>query len=95
MAVTLSKNEIRARAAKFAADWQGVEREEAEAQSFQESFFRDVLGVDRRKVATFEKKVKCLDGGNGYIDLFWKGYILIEMKTLGKDRRKAYEQALR
>ena len=95
MAVTLSKNEIRARAAKFAADWQGVEREEAEAQSFQEAFFRDVLGVDRRKVATFEKKVKCLDGGNGYIDLFWKGHILIEMKTLGKDRRKAYEQALR
>ena len=93
--MTLSKNEIRARAAKFAADWQGVEREEAEAQSFQESFFREVLGVDRRKVATFEKKVQCLDGGNGYIDLFWKGHILIEMKTFGKDRRKAYEQALR
>ncbi|WP_255806435.1 DNA methyltransferase [Treponema putidum] len=30
---------------------------------------------------------------NGYIDLFWKGYILIEMKTPGKDRKKAFEQA--
>jgi len=29
----------------------------------------------------------------GYIDLFWKGRIMIEMKSPGKDRRKAYEQA--
>lgn len=41
----------------------------------------------------FEHKVKLLDGSNGYIDLFWKGYILIEMKSPGKDRKKAFEQA--
>ncbi|WP_255809918.1 DNA methyltransferase [Treponema denticola] len=41
----------------------------------------------------FEQKVKLQDGSNGYIDLFWKGYILIEMKTPGKDRKKAFEQA--
>ncbi|MDR1219047.1 MAG: N-6 DNA methylase, partial [Treponema sp.] len=29
----------------------------------------------------------------GYIDLFWKGKIIIEMKTPGKDLDKAYEQA--
>ncbi len=94
MAVTLSQNEIAARAAKFATDWKNTEREEAEAQEFLVEFF-NVLGVSRKKVAIFEHKVKCADGGNGYIDLFWKGHILIEMKSRGKDLFKAYEQAKR
>lgn len=94
MAVTLSQNEISARAAKFAGDWKNTEREEAEAQSFLIDFFH-VLGIDRKRVAIFEHKVKCADGGNGYIDLFWKGHILIEMKSRGKDLAKAYEQAKR
>ena len=94
MAVTLSQNEISARAAKFAGDWKDTEREEAEAQSFLIEFFH-VLGVSRKRVAIFEHKVKCADGGSGYIDLFWKGHILIEMKSRGKDLAKAYEQAKR
>ena len=94
MAVTLSQNAIAARAAKFAETWKNTEREEAEAQEFLIDFF-NVLGVSRKKVAIFEHKVKCADGGNGYIDLFWKGHILIEMKSRGKDLRKAYEQAKR
>ena len=49
--------------------------------------------LKRSKIAVFEQKVKLQDGSNGYIDLFWKGYILIEMKTPGKDRKKAFEQA--
>ena len=92
MPVTLSPNEIHARAAKFAELYKNAVREEAEAQSFQTDFL-NVLGIDRRRVAIFEKKVKCMDGGNGYIDLFWPGHILIEMKSRGKDRAKAYEQA--
>ncbi len=94
MPVTLSPNEIRARAAKFAELYKNAEREEAEAQSFQTDFLH-VLGIDRRRVAVFEKKVKCMDGGRGYIDLFWPGHILVEMKSRGKDRMAAYEQARR
>ena len=94
MPVTLSPNEIRARSAKFAELYRNAEREEAEAQSFQTDFL-NVLGIDRRRVAIFEKKVKCMDGGNGYIDLFWPGHILIEMKSRGKNRVAAYEQARR
>lgn len=94
MAVTLSQNEISARAAKFADGWKNTQREEAEAQSFLIDFFQ-VLGVSRRRVAIFEHKVRCADGGSGYIDLFWKGHILIEMKSRGKDLSKAYEQAKR
>ncbi len=94
MAVTLGQNEISARAAKFAEEWKDTEREEAEAQSFLIDFF-GVLGVSRKRVAIFEHKVQCADGSKGYIDLFWKGHILIEMKSRGKDLAKAYEQAKR
>ncbi len=94
MAITLSQNAIAARAAKFATEWKNTEREEAEAQEFLIDFF-NILGVSRKKEAIFEHKVKCADGGSGYIDLFWKGHILIEMKSRGKDMRKAYEQAKR
>ena len=94
MAVTLSQNEISARAAKFADEWKDTEREEAEAQSFLIDFFH-VLGVSRKRVAIFEHRVKCADGGSGYIDLFWKGQILMEMKSRGKDLLRAYEQAKR
>ena len=69
-------------------------REEADAQTFQTDFLY-IFGVPRNKIAIFEHKVKLLDGSSGYIDLLWKGYILIEMKSPGKDLSKAYEQAKR
>ena len=94
MSITLSLNEIEVRAARFAAMYKDASSEEAEAQTFQNDFLQ-VLGIDRRRVALFEKKVKCPDGSAGYIDLFWPGHILIEMKSRGKDREKAYEQARR
>lgn len=50
MAITLSQNEIAARAAKFAEDWKNTEREKAEAQPFLIDFFH-VLGVSRKRVA--------------------------------------------
>ena len=101
----LSWNEIKTRAAAFVNAWNGKAfsaREEADAQTFQIEFF-DIFGVDRKKVAVFERKVR-LDrspglfggeegGASGYIDCFWPGHILIEMKSPGKDMEKAYEQA--
>jgi hypothetical protein len=105
---TLSWNEIKTRAAAFVSEWRDkapVAREEADAQTFENGFF-NIFNVSRAKVAIFEKKVKMTDGAgtadmfgdgdraaSGYIDLFWKGHILIEMKTPGKDMGKAYEQA--
>ncbi|MBQ9126814.1 MAG: hypothetical protein IJY15_03530, partial [Thermoguttaceae bacterium] len=88
----LSMNEIKARAAAFANRWRDASREEADAQEFEIEFL-NVFGITRRKVATFEKKVAKLDGSNGYIDLFWKGTIVIEMKSRGKDLEKAARQA--
>jgi hypothetical protein len=108
--VTLNWNEIKTRASAFILEWNGkagTAREEADAHTFENGFF-NIFGVKREKVATFEKKVRLKDGfdtpdlfGNttstasGYIDLFWEGHILIEMKTPGKDLSDAYEQARR
>jgi len=89
----LSWNEIKDRAIRFSKEWENETCEDAEAKSFWDGFF-DVFGVSRRKVASFEKPVKRLDESTGYIDLLWKGTILVEHKSRGKDLDKAYKQAL-
>lgn len=91
--MALSWNEIKERAISFSKEWKNTTREEAEAQSFLIDFF-NIFGISRKRVATFEHKVKKLDGSNGYIDLLWKGHILIEMKSRGKDLEKAFRQAI-
>jgi hypothetical protein len=90
----LSWNEIKTRAAAFVLEWKDnrTVKEKAEAQTFETEFLK-IFGVERKKVALFEHEVHFGDGKNGYIDLFWKGHIIIEMKTPGKDLDKAYEQA--
>lgn len=89
----LSWNEIRDRAVAFARDWKHAESEDADAKSFWDAFF-EVFGISRRRVASFEKRVKKLDGRDGYIDLLWKGTLLIEHKSRGKNLDRAHQQAL-
>jgi len=88
----LSWNVIKSRATSFSKDWENTEREEADAKEFLVDFL-NIFGVTRRRVATFEHKVKKLDESGGYIDLLWKGNLLVEMKSRGKDLEKAYTQA--
>ncbi|GHV82837.1 methylase [Spirochaetia bacterium] len=104
----LSWNEIKTRAASFVNEWKEkapLAREEADAQTFEIDFF-NIFGVSTKQVAIFEHKVPLDNGGGtdlfggilgggkkGYIDLLWRGHILIEMKSPGKDLAKAYEQA--
>lgn len=88
----LSWNEIKARATAFSKEWEHTEREEADAKPFLDAFF-NVFDVSRKKIGTFEHKVKKLNDADGYIDLLWKGVILVEMKSRGKDLNKAFVQA--
>ncbi len=88
----LSWNEIKDRALKFSKDWAQESSERAEAKTFWDEFF-NIFGISRKRVATFETKVKKLDGKDGYIDLLWKGILLIEHKSRGKDLNRAYAQA--
>lgn len=93
--MALSWNEIKTRAAAFVNEWKDIAptaREEADAQTFETGFFH-IFGVERSQVAIFEQKVKLSNEANGYIDLFWKSHIMIEMKSPGKDMTKAFEQA--
>ena len=87
-----SWNEIRLRAARFADEWKDAHYERGEAQTFYNEFF-DVFGVTRRRVASFEEPVKKLDAKYGFIDLFWKGVLLVEQKSAGGSLTKAKEQA--
>ncbi len=69
-----------------------MKEERAEAQTFWNNFF-NVFGVSRKRVASFEKPVKKADGHQGFIDLLWKGIVLVEHKSKGKDLHTAYKQA--
>ncbi|MGY0561192.1 class I SAM-dependent DNA methyltransferase [Luteimonas sp. A277] len=88
----LSWNEIKDRALRFSREWADEANEHAEAKSFWDDFF-NIFGVSRRRVANFERRVKKLDGRDGYIDLLWKGVLLIEHKSRGKDLTRAHTQA--
>ncbi len=88
----ISWNEIRNRAYAFVNEWKNEIDENAEAKSFWDEFFQ-VFGVSRRRVATFEKRVHKSSGKYGFIDLLWKGTLLIEHKSRGKDLDRAHSQA--
>jgi len=89
----LSWNEIRARAAAFAKEWADDGYEKGQTQLFYRDFF-EVFGVPVKRVASFEEPVKNLGDKRGFIDLFWKGVLLVEQKSAGRDLKKAKKQAL-
>ncbi len=92
----LSWNEIRSRAISFSQRWAEEDSERASAQSFWNEFF-NIFGLDRKRVAVFEKQVQITRAGeslkNGRIDAFWKGMLLIEHKSRGADLDRAFAQA--
>jgi len=88
----LSWNEIRDRAMAFTREWSEECSEDAEAKSFWDAFFH-VFGIHRRRVASFEVPVNKADGRGGFIDLLWKGMLLVEHKSRGRDLDRAFRQA--
>lgn len=90
--MALSWNEIKDRALKFSKEWADTANEEADAKPFLVEFF-NVFGISSKRVSSFEHRVKKLNDKDGYIDLLWKGTILIEMKSRGKNLDRAYQQA--
>jgi hypothetical protein len=89
----LSWNEIKTRALAFSKEWQDETSEDAEAKTFWDGFF-NVFGITRKRTASFEEPVRKLGEKFGYIDLFWKGVLIVEHKSRGKSLDKAYTQAL-
>ena len=89
----LAWNEIRARARRFAAKWEGAARERGEAQTFWNEFF-EVFDMSRRRVAQFEKEVTKAGNRRGFMDLFWPGMLLVEHKSAGGDLEEAQRQGM-
>jgi hypothetical protein len=89
----ISWNEIRHNAIKFSGEWKGAKSESAEKQTFWNEFLQ-VFGLKRRLIATFEEPVKRISGTYGFIDMFWRGVLLVEHKSFGEDLGKAKSQAL-
>jgi hypothetical protein len=89
----LSWNEIKSRAMAFAREWQDAAQERQQSIPFWIDFF-EVFGLSNRRVLSFEHAVKKHGGGQGYIDLFWPGQMLVEQKSRGKPLEPAFDQAL-
>jgi hypothetical protein len=89
----LGWQEIRRRAKDFSARWKDAHYEKGETQTFYNEFFL-IFGIDRKRVAIFERKIELIDAGKrGFIDLFWPSVLLVEQKSAGKDLFKAGQQA--
>ena len=89
----LSWNEVRARAGRFAEEWRDAHYEKGETQTFYNELF-EVFGVSLRRVASYEQPVRLLGEKRGFIDLFWKGVLLVEQKSAGRNLESAKSQAL-
>ncbi len=89
----LSWNEIKSRALAFSRTWQDAANEDSEAKPFWIAFF-EIFGITDKRVATFELNVKKHGGGQGFVDLFWPGMLLVEQKSRGRSLDAAFDQAL-
>jgi hypothetical protein len=84
--------DIRSAAVAFSRKWKDAVNENAEAKSFWDDFF-SVFGISRLRLASFEVPIKQPDGQAGRIDLLWRGILLVEHKSKGRDLDSAYAQA--
>ena len=89
----LSWNEIKSRAMAFSRQWEDAADEKQQSIPFWIDFF-EVFGIGNRRVASFEHAVKKHGGGQGYVDLFWPGQLLVEQKSRGKPLDPAFDQAM-
>lgn len=88
----VSWNEVRERALSYSQEWRGETSESAESQTFWNEFFQ-VFGLRRRAVASFQEPVRGISGRYGFIDLFWRGVVLVEHKSAGRSLDAAESQA--
>ncbi|MFW9595642.1 MAG: class I SAM-dependent DNA methyltransferase [Macromonas sp.] len=90
-AAPLSTHEIRTRLTAFAHQWQGGKDEKADAQTFTLRLL-ECYGLSEHHYLR-EGRVPKPDGATGYMDGFIPGKLIIEFKSLGKNLKKAAEQA--
>ncbi len=90
----LQQESYRRRAEAFVMDYLHVRDEKGEAHSFWDRFF-EIFGLQRIRYANHEARVKRDGNRQGFIDLLWKGKLLVEHKSAHKDRSEDFDDALR
>lgn len=89
MAITLTIDAIRKRAAKFAKSYENIKSEKQYDQNFMRDFC-EVFGINNRRIE-WQHKTKTVNWMDGFIP----GILLFEMKSAGKNLDEAYQQAAR
>ncbi len=91
-AAPISTTEIRKRLTAFSHNWKGGKDEKADAQTFTLRLL-ECYGLCEHHYLR-EGRVPKLGGATGFMDGFIPGKLIIEFKSLGKDLKKAAEQAM-
>lgn len=90
----LGWDEIKRRAKAFSETHADKSDERADAQLFVNDFFK-IFGMSSRQIGRYERRVADVARKQrGFIDFFWPGQIIVEMKSLGKSLIAAEQQAL-
>jgi hypothetical protein len=94
LAAQALQDELQDAAEQFAKDYANVTDEKSEGQNFMRDLCR-VYKLESRHAVRFEHRVKGVGRKNtNFVDGFFPGLLLVEMKTAGKDLDVAYAQAL-
>jgi N-6 DNA Methylase len=92
-AAQLLQDDLNAAAEKFAKYYANVTNEKSEGQNFMRDLCK-VYKLESRHAVRFEHRVKGIGRTNtNFVDGFFPGLLLVEMKTTGKDLEGAYKQA--
>ncbi len=90
----LGWDEVKRRAKAFSEKHADKSDERADAQLFVNDFFK-IFGMSSRQIGRYERRVAdVVRKQRGFIDFFWPGQIIVEMKSLGKCLIAAEQQAL-
>lgn len=74
------------------AEWRDETSENSESQSFWNDFF-NCFGINRRRVASYEKwATRASTGNRGRIDVFWPSVLIAEQKSAGAMQDDSAEQ---
>lgn len=81
----LGWDEIKRRAKAFSEEHHDKTDERADSQLFLNDFFK-IFGMSSRQIGRYERRVANVSlKQRGFIDFFWPGQLLVEMKSRGKD----------
>lgn len=83
---------IERQADRFANRWATESDEKGEAKTFWDELFQ-IFSLRRYDYARFEGRVKRLNNRQGFMDLFWRGKLLVEHKSAHKSSAAAFEEA--